>query len=186
MVDVAKNEVVGNLVWIDLEMTGLNVETDVILEIALIITDGNLEVIMQGPSFVINQPEEKLLAMDKWCTSHHKKSGLTSAVLASTTSLDDAYRQTLAFVQQHCPPKTGILSGNTIGQDRNFLAKYMPKIIEHLHYRIIDVTTIKELVVRWYAQDKNSEYKKADCHRALNDVLESIAELKHYRKYFFI
>src|SRR5690606_27601964 len=135
---------------------------------------------------IINQPEEKLLAMDNWCTSHHKKSGLTDAVLASTTSLDEAYDQTLAFIKQYCLPKTGILSGNTIGQDRNFLAKYMPQIVDYLHYRMIDVTTIKELVARWYPQDKNSEYKKIDCHRALNDVLESIAEVIHYRKNFFV
>lgn len=178
-------KVVGNLVWIDLEMTGLQVETDVILEIASVITDGDLNVIAQGPSFIINQPDEKLAGMDKWCTDHHGKSGLTKAVKESTVSLAYAYEQTLLFIQQHCPPRTGILSGNSIGQDRLFLAKYMPSIVEYLHYRIIDVSTIKELVIRWYKEDKNNLYKKADTHRALNDVLESIAELKHYRTYFF-
>lgn len=186
VVRVAKNEMVGNLVWIDLEMTGLNVATDVILEIASVITDGNLVVIAQGPSFIIHQPEEKLAGMDKWCTDHHGKSGLTAAVKSSTISLEHAYAQTLAFIQYHCSAKTGVLAGNSIGQDRTFLAKYMPAIVDHLHYRIVDVTTIKELVLRWYPHDKNIEYKKADTHRALNDVLESIAELKHYRKNFFI
>lgn len=183
---MAKKETVGNLVWLDLEMTGLNVETDVILEISSVITDGDLNVIAQGPSFIIHQPEEKLAGMDKWCTDHHGKSGLTKAVQESTISLEHAYEETLAFIKQHCHYRTGILSGNTISQDRNFLAKYMPKIIDHLHYRMIDVTTVKELVKRWYVDDKNIEYKKADTHRALNDVLESIAELKHYRKHFFI
>lgn len=176
----------GNLVWIDLEMTGLNSQTDVILEIASVITDGELNIIAEGPSFIIHQPEEKLLGMDKWCTSHHAKSGLTKAVQSSSVTLDYAYAETLLFVKRYCTAKTGILSGNSIGQDRTFLAKYMPAIVDYLHYRIIDVTTIKELVARWYKNNPYNEYKKADNHRARNDVYESIAELRHYRKYFFI
>jgi oligoribonuclease len=183
---VAKNEVIGNLVWLDLEMTGLNSSTDVILEIACAITDGNLNVIAEGPSFIIHQPEEKLAAMGKWCQDHHGKTGLTSAVRQSTTTLQHAQEVTLAFIKQHCPIHTGVLAGNSVWQDRVFLDRYMPSIPNYLHYRIVDVTSIKELVRRWYPQDKNIEYKKSDRHRALSDVYESIEELKHYRNYFFI
>lgn len=182
---MVKKDTTGNLVWIDLEMSGLCVETDVILEIASTITDGNLEVIAAGPSLVIHQSEEYLAAMNGWCTFHHGKSGLTKAVRASTVSLEDAYEQTLNFIKEHCALHTGILAGNSVGQDRNFLYKYMPGIVDYLHYRIVDVTSIKVLVSHWYPNDKNVEYKKKDCHRALNDVQESIAELKHYRTFFF-
>ena len=183
---MAKNEILGNLVWIDLEMTGLAIDSDVILEISSVITDGDLNVIAEGPSFVIHQPEEKLLAMDKWCTSHHGKSGLTKEVLASTTTVEHAEMQTLDFIKQHCLPKTGILSGNTIWQDRVFLQRYMPSIPDYLHYRMLDVSSIKILAKRWYPQDPYNEYKKVDGHRARADVYESIAELKNYRTHFFV
>lgn len=180
-----KNGVVGNLVWIDLEMTGLNIATDVILEIACVISDGNLNVIAEGPSFIIHESEEKLAAMGKWCQDHHSKTGLIDAVRNSTTTLQQAYTETFAFIRQHCPIHTGILAGNSVWQDRVFLDKYMPKITHYLHYRIVDVTTVKELVKRWYPQDKNIEYKKNDQHRAMSDVYESIQELKWYKKWFF-
>ena len=183
---VAKNDVVGNLVWLDLEMTGLIIATDVILEIACVITDGNLNVIAEGPSFIIHQPEEKLAAMGKWCQDHHGKTGLTNAVRASTITLEQAELETLAFIKKYCPIHTAVLAGNTVWQDRNFLDKYMPSIVNYLHYRIVDVTAIKELVKRWYPQDKNIEFKKSDRHRALSDVYESIEELRHYRRSFFI
>jgi len=183
---VAKNDVMGNLVWLDLEMTGLNIVNDVILEIACVITDGNLNVIAEGPSFIINQPEETLAAMGKWCQDHHGKTGLTDAVRQSTTTLEQAELETIAFVKQHCPIHTAVLAGNSVWQDRVFLDKYMPSITNYLHYRIVDVTSIKELVKRWYPQDRNIEFKKSDRHRALSDVYESIAELKHFRKYFFV
>ncbi|HEX4068630.1 MAG TPA: oligoribonuclease [Candidatus Babeliales bacterium] len=182
---MAKNEVLGNLVWLDLEMTGLVIETDVILEIATVITDGNLNVIAEGPSYAIHQPEEKLTAMGKWCQDQHGKTGLIEAVRNSTISLQYAEQQTLAFIKQYCAIHTGILSGNTVWQDRVFLDKYMPSVSNYLHYRIIDVTSIKELVKRWYPADKNIEFKKSDRHRALSDVYESMAELNHYRKNFF-
>jgi len=182
---VEKNKPLGNLVWIDLEMTGLNVETDVILEIASVITDGNLNIIAQGPHYVIHHSDEQLQKMDQWCVENHGKSGLTAAVKDSTLSLEYAYAKTLAFIQQHCEKRTAVLSGNSIAQDRLFLARYMPNIIEHLHYRLIDVSTVKELVLRWYANDINSVYKKADGHRALQDIYESIAELRYYRDHFF-
>ena len=184
-ITVAKNEVIGNLVWLDLEMTGLNIATDVILEIACVITNGNLEVIEEGPSLIIHQPEEKLAAMGKWCQDHHGKTGLTDAVRQST--IDSAYAedQILAFIQKHCPIHTGVLAGNSVWQDRNFLEHYMPTIPTYLHYRIVDVTSIKEMIKRWYPDDKKSEYQKTDRHRALSDVYESIAELKHFRMNFF-
>ena len=183
---VAKNDVVGNLVWLDLEMTGLVVAHDVILEIASVITDGNLNVIAEGPSFIINQPEEKLAAMGKWCQDHHGKTGLTNAVRASTTTLYQAEKETFEFIRKYCPIHTGVLAGNSVWQDRVFLDKYMPSITKYLHYRIVDVSSIKGLIKRWYPNNPNIEYKKSDQHRALSDVYESIAELKHYRKNFFI
>jgi oligoribonuclease len=172
-------------VWIDLEMTGLDVNNDVILEIASVITNGNLEIVAEGPSFIINQPEEKLAAMGPWCQDHHGRTGLTDAVRNSTITLQRAYQETFEFIQKHCAIHTGILAGNSVWQDRAFLAQYMPQIPAYLHYRIIDVTSIKELVRRWYPEDKKNEYQKTDRHRALSDVYESIAELKHFRMNFF-
>lgn len=183
---VAKKDTIGNLVWLDLEMTGLVIATDVILEIATVITDGNLNIIAEGPSFIIHQPEEKLAAMSKWCQDHHGKTGLTQASIESTITLQQAQDETLAFIKEHCPIHTGVLSGNSVWQDRVFLDKYMPAITAYLHYRVIDVTSVKELVRRWYPHDKKTEYKKSDRHRALSDVYESIAELKHFRMNFFL
>lgn len=176
----------GLLVWIDLEMTGLMIDTDVILEIACVITDGNLNVLAAGPSFVIQQPKEKLDAMSKWCVNHHGKSGLTDAVLKSTTTIEEAEKKTLAFIKEHCIPNNGILAGNSIWQDRAFMQRYMPSIPAYLHYRMLDVSTIKELAIRWYPENSSIEFKKSDGHRALSDIYESIAELEHYRKHFFI
>ena len=183
---MAKNDVMGNLVWLDLEMTGLTIATDVILEIGTVITDGNLNVIAEGPSFAIHQPEEKLAAMGKWCQDQHSRTGLIEAVRNSIISLQQAEEQTLAFIKEHCAAGTGVLSGNTVWQDRVFLDKYMPSISNYLHYRIIDVSSIKELVKRWYPDNKYIEFKKSDRHRALSDVFESIEELKWYRRNFFI
>lgn len=183
---MAKNEVLGNLVWLDLEMTGLVIETDVILEIATVITDANLNVLAEGPRLVINQPDEKLAAMGKWCQDQHGKTGLIEEVRRSNISLHRAEEETYVFLKQHCTPGTAILSGNTVWQDRVFLDKYMPRISSYLHYRIIDVSSVKELAKRWYPHNKNIEFKKSDRHRALSDVYESIAELQHYRKNFFI
>ena len=172
-------------------MTGLDIQTDVILEIATVITDGDLNVIEEGPSFVIAQPEEKLLRMDKWCVDQHGKSGLTAAVLSSTTSLEHAERETLHFIKKHCLERTGVLAGNTVWQDRLFLKKYMSSIIDYLHYRLVDVSTCKELIKHWYGKESkrqiaSTEFKKSDNHRALDDVYESIAELDYYRKNFFV
>lgn len=182
---LAKKDSNGNLVWLDLEMTGLDIANDVILEIACIITDGNLNIIAQGPSFIINQPEEKLSGMGKWCQDHHGKTGLIGAVRESTTTLEYAAEEILAFIKYYCPIHTGILAGNSVWQDRVFLDKYMPSIPKYLHYRIVDVSTIKELVRRWYPKNQSIDFKKSDRHRALSDVQESIEELKHYRRCFF-
>lgn len=176
----------GLFVWIDLEMTGLDSSKDVILEIATMITDSNLNIIAQGPLCVIHQSEKHIVAMNEWCQKHHAQSGLVEAVRQSTTTLEHATAKTLQFIRTHCEPQTGILSGNSVWQDRIFLAKYMPEIVEYLHYRIIDVSSVKNLVHRWYAHDKYSSFKKSDSHRAYDDIQESIAELKHYRKYFFV
>jgi len=188
---VVKNRSLGNFVWIDLEMTGLNVHTDVILEIASVITDGDFNVIAEGPSFVISQPEEKLLRMDKWCVTQHGKSGLTQSVLNSTITLEHAEKETLHFIKKHCLERTGVLAGNTVWQDRLFLNKYMPSIVHYLHYRLVDVSSVKELVKHWYGKEgqpksASIEFKKSDNHRALDDIYESIAELDYYRKNFFI
>ena len=188
---VSKNKPLGNFVWIDLEMTGLNIHTDVILEIATVITDGSLNIIAEGPAFVICQPEEVLLRMDKWCVEQHGKSGLTQAVLQSNISVDYAEQETLHFIKKYCVERSGILAGNTVWQDRNFLAKYMPSIIQYLHYRLVDVSTIKEIIKHWYNKDNRensaaTDFKKSDTHRALDDIYESIAELDYYKKHFFM
>jgi oligoribonuclease len=124
--------------------------------------------------------------MDSWCKNHHTKNGLIKDVLLSTTTREEAETQTLDFIKKYCPPKTGILSGNTIWQDRLFLQKYMPSIVNYLHYRVLDVTSIKIVAKRWYPQSPFNEYKKNDAHRARSDIYESIAELKNYRTHFFV
>lgn len=175
-----------NLVWLDLEMTGLNVATDVILEIASVVTDGDLNILAQGPSLVIYQPEEKLALMDAWVKDQHGKSGLTGQVRASQITLEQAEQETLAFIETYCLKRKSILCGNSIWQDVNFLRRYMPRIVDYMHYRVLDVSAFKEAVTRWYPQSPYKEFKKKDMHRAMIDTLESIEELKHYRKYFFV
>lgn len=175
-----------NLVWIDLEMTGLEPQTDTILEIATIITDGNLTILTEGPHLVIHQPNDVLDNMKQWCKDTHGKSGLITAVQESKITLKDAEEQTFECIKQYCPPQEGMLAGNTIWQDRNFLYKYMPRITNYLHYKLLDVTGIQQAVKRWYPNSSYAEFKKADTHRALTDIRESIEELKHYRKYFFV
>ncbi|MFI5333028.1 MAG: oligoribonuclease [Candidatus Babeliales bacterium] len=176
----------GNLVWIDLEMTGLNPETDAILEIATIITDGMLTVLEEGPSLVIHQSDAVLEAMGPWVQDLHATSGLTERVRASTVSLEQAERETLACIKKYCTPQMGILCGNSVWQDRNFLVRHMPSITDYLHYRLIDVTSVKQVVAAWYPGNPHLSFVKQDKHRALADIFESIEELRHYRKYFFI
>ena len=175
----------NNLIWIDLEMTGLNPEKDVILEIATIITDNFLNILAEGPSLVIFQPKEILDTMDEWPKKQHTKSGLIEKVRNSTVSVKQAEQQTLEFVQQYCTPNTAPLCGNSVYQDRAFLRNYMQNLNSFTHYRLIDVSSVKELVRRWYPQDPHAQFKKTDSHRALTDIHESIEELKQYKKYFF-
>lgn len=174
-----------NLVWVDLEMTGLNPERNFILEIASIITDQNLEIIAEGPNLVIHQPDNVLEAMNEWCKEHHGKTGLAKAVKESKITLEQAEEETLSIIKKYCSPETGILCGNSIWNDRNFLAKYMPNIIKYLHYKLIDTTSIQQVIQHWYPDNPKSEFKKVETHRAMPDIRESIEELKHYRRYFF-
>lgn len=171
------------LVWMDLEMTGLNPDTDRIIEIATIITDSALNIVAQGPVLAIHQPDEVMAAMDEWNTRTHGASGLTERVRHSTLSVADAERETLAFIQQHVPKNKSPLCGNSICQDRRFLARGMPKLEEYLHYRNLDVSTLKELVRRW-RPELCSGLEKKNTHKALDDILESIAELRYYREHF--
>lgn len=175
-----------NLVWVDLEMTGLNAQQDLILEIAVLITDNNLAVLAHGPELVIHYPESFLEHMHPDIRALHQRSGLLDRVRDSHTSLEQAYESVLQFVHAHCTPQKGLLAGNSVWQDRTFLARYMPQVIEHLHYRLVDVSTVKELVRRWYAEDPRAEYKKKNAHRARVDIEESIAELRYYREQFFV
>lgn len=171
-------------IWIDLEMTGLNPKKDVILEIVSVVTDGQLNIIAQGPEIIISQPERVLQGMDEWCTRTHKKSGLWDKVRASDTSLEEAEQQTLSFLRQYCNPRKSPLAGNSVWMDRVFIMNYMSRLYDFMHYRTIDVSTIKELIKAWYP-DQTRTFKKCNSHRALDDILESIDELKHYRELFF-
>lgn len=173
-----------NLVWMDMEMSGLDPKTCVVLEIASLITDKDLNLVAQGPVLVVHQPDSILDGMDDWNKKHHGDSGLTQAVKDSKTTLAEAEKQTLDFIAAHCKPKSSPLCGNTIYQDRRFLLEYMPKLEEYLHYRLVDVSTIKELVKRWYGPEFQAPNKKQK-HKALDDILETIEELKFYRKTVF-
>lgn len=171
-----------NLVWLDCEMTGLNPEHDRIIEIAVVVTGPKLENRTEGPVLVIHQSDELLSGMDKWNTSTHGKSGLTDKVRASTLTEDEAQAQIIAFLGQYVPKATTPMCGNTIGQDRRFLARYMPKLEAFFHYRNLDVSTLKELSKRW-APEVYKNFKKKQRHTALADVHESIDELEHYREH---
>lgn len=173
-----------NLIWLDLEMTGLEPDRDLIMEIATVVTDSELRVLEEGPCLAIYQPDSILDSMDPWCIDQHGKSGLTQRCRDSQVSILDAQTATLAFLAKWCVPGKSPLCGNTIGQDRRFLVKYMPRLSEFFHYRSIDVSSIKELVGRWYPEAKYV-YSKTKQHLSLADVHESIAELVHYRKTIF-
>lgn len=173
------------LVWIDLEMTGLDPERCAIVEVATVVTDSALDVVAEGPNLVVHQPAEALAAMDAEVAHMHKRSGLLQRITASEVSLAQAERETLDFVKQHCDPRTAPLCGNSVWKDRHFLARYMPELDRYLHYRVVDVSTVKELVRRWYPGSVELP-KKADKHRALDDIRESIAELRFYRERVFV
>ncbi len=174
------------LVWLDLEMTGLDPKTCTVLEIGSVITDGELEVLAEGPSIAIHHTDKVLNGMESWSRFHHKKSGLTQSCRESKVSLKKAEQMTLQFVQGFCKKKSAPLCGNTIWQDRRFLVKYMPLLEQYLHYRTIDVSSVKELVSRWYPKDHKMPREKRQTHRVSDDIRESIEELRHYRKKVFV
>ena len=167
-------------------MTGLDPTVHAIVEIATVVTDDDLNVVAEGPDLVVHQPDEVLAHMDDFVTNMHTVSGLLPLIKTSTISNDEAMRLTLEFIKQHVPePRSIPLAGNSIGTDRRFLAKYMPDIENHLHYRCVDVSSVKELVKRWYPGMEHSRAQKAVTHRAMDDVRESIEELRWYREHAF-
>jgi oligoribonuclease len=175
------------LVWMDLEMTGLDHTTEVIVEIATIVTDDELQIVAEGPDLVIHQPDDVLERMDPFVVEMHTKSGLLEQIRASTITLADAGAITLEFIRAHVPePGTVPLCGNSIGTDRRFLAAYLPDIENHLHYRSIDVSSVKELVKRWYPDIDANRPRGQGSHRALDDIRESIREMAYYRQHVFV
>lgn len=174
------------LIWIDLEMSGLELPKDVILEIAVIVTNNQLRIVAEGPSLVIRQPNEILETMNEWCIKQHGLSGLTKAVKDSSITLEDAKQKLMDFLKPYISEGQGVLCGNSVWQDKAFIQHYMPELDNLLHYKIIDVSSIKEVILRWYPKNPLVEFKKQDTHRALTDIRESIEELKYYRNHFFI
>ncbi|OWF41451.1 oligoribonuclease, mitochondrial-like [Mizuhopecten yessoensis] len=173
------------LVWVDLEMSGLDIKKDHILEMACLVTSGNLDIVAEGPNLIINQPDSVLESMGDWCKQHHGQSGLTEAVRKSNVSLESAEQQMLQFVQQYTVSKSAILSGNSVHADKVFLDKFMPHFMAHLHYRIVDVTSVKEICRRWYPEVFKKAPPKKVSHRALDDIKESIEELRFYKSSIF-
>lgn len=174
----------SNLIWLDLEMTGLEPKTDVILEIATIITDSQLNVLAEGPVFAIHQSDEVLNNMSEWCIEHHGQSGLTQRCRDSKISLEQASAETLAFIKPYVTKGKSPMCGNSIGQDRRFINEYMPEFEDYFHYRNLDVSTVKELARRWKPEVLD-KVVKTGAHLAMDDIRESIEELKIYREHFF-
>ena len=174
-----------NLIWIDLEMTGLNPDSDLIIEIASIITDKHLNILAQGPVLAVHQSNAALAAMDEWNQTHHGQSGLIDRVKASTIDDAEAERLTIDFLEHWVPANTSPMCGNSICQDRRFLYRYMPKLEAYFHYRNLDVSTVKELAARWSPALQDGFNKKAS-HMALDDIIESIEELRYYCQHFFV
>jgi oligoribonuclease len=180
-----KNDAPSKLVWMDLEMTGLDSDRDVIIEIATLITDIDLNVIAEGPEIVVQQPAQLFDTMDSWNRETHTKSGLWAKVVSSTISQSEAEKMTIEFLKQHMGPRESPLCGNSIWQDRRFIAKHMRELDAFLHYRLIDVSTVKLLGKIWFPKDFEKGPDKKSSHRALDDIKESIEELKAYRKMLF-
>jgi oligoribonuclease len=173
----------NNLVWVDMEMSGLNPDTDRVLEIAAVVTDSQLEVLAEGPVVVVHQSERVLAAMDSWNTATHRRSGLTERVRASPIDEVEAQRQVLDFVQTLVPAGKSPMCGNSICQDRRFMARWLPQLEAYFHYRNVDVSTLKELARRW-KPDVYRSFEKKSRHEALADIYESIDEMRHYRQHF--
>lgn len=174
----------SHLIWVDLEMTGLDPDTDTVIEIATIVTDAQLNTLAEGPVMAIQCSEERLSGMDEWNTEHHNASGLVTRVRNSPHTLDDASQLTLEFLQDWIAPGKSPMCGNSVGQDRRFMVKYLPELEAFFHYRNIDVSSIKELVRRWQP-DVLGGFKKTGTHLALDDIRESISELSYYRQHVF-
>jgi oligoribonuclease len=175
------------LAWMDLEMTGLDAQSDVIVEIATLITDDDLAIVAEGPDLVIHHPPEVLGRMSEVVRDMHTRSGLLSSIEASAITLAEAGERTLAFFKEHIPaPRSVPLCGNSIGTDRRFLSVHLPDIEEYLHYRSVDVSTVKELAKRWMPAILTEAPRKAEGHRALDDIRESVEELRYYREKFFV
>ena len=174
-----------NLIWIDLEMTGLDTETDAIIEIATLVTDKDLNVLAEGPVMAIRQPEAMLAGMDEWNTRQHGQSGLTERVRNSTTTLAEAEQATLAFLKQFLDERQSPMCGNSICQDRRFLARQMPSLEAFFHYRNLDVSSVKEIIRRW-RPELIKGFNKQSSHLAMADIKDSIAELTYYRDVFFV
>jgi oligoribonuclease len=186
MSQVANGEAAGSaLIWIDLEMTGLNPDSDRIIEIATLVTDNQLNVIAEGPVMAVHQPDAVLDAMDDWNKRTHAKTGLIERIKASTASAADAEQATLDFLRRHVPKNKSPMCGNSICQDRRFLARHMPSLEAWFHYRNLDVSSVKELVARWKPGIMNG-FQKKNTHKALDDIRESIDELKYYREHFIV
>lgn len=173
----------SNLIWVDLEMTGLEPDHDVIIEIATIVTDTDLNTLAEGPVIALHQSDARLAAMDEWNTTHHNQSGLVERVKASQYNEQSATDETLAFLQQWVPPGVSPMCGNSIGQDRRFMVRHMPQLETFFHYRNLDVSTLKILMQRWCPQ-LEAGFTKAGTHQALDDIRESIAEMCYYREHF--
>ena len=173
----------SRLIWLDLEMTGLDPDTDAIIEIATVVTDKDLNILAEGPVLAIHQEESVLAAMDDWNQTHHGQSGLIERVRSSSIDEAEAERQTLEFLKRWVPENCSPMCGNSIGQDRRFLYRSMKKLEAFFHYRNLDVSTLKELAARW-APDVKDGFSKKEAHRALDDIIESIEELRYYREHF--
>ena len=171
------------LVWVDMEMTGLDVERHHVLEVAALVTDGELREVDDGLDLIVHQPEEVLALMDEWCVKQHGQSGLTAAVRASRVGLEEAGTLLLDYLRKHTSEGQSPLCGNSVGHDKRFLERWMPDVVQHLHYRVIDVSTVKELALRWYPDLER--FPKGEAHRARDDIRESIAELRYYREHIF-
>ena len=175
----------GRLLWLDLEMSGLSPQHDRILEIASLVTDGDLDILEEGPDLVIHQSEEIIKGMGDWCQEQHGRSGLTQRVRESVITQRQAEDKTLAFLDRWFPGIPATLAGNSIHHDRAFLMRHMPHLAERIHYRLVDVSSVKELVERWYPEVCAKKPVKSDAHRALEDVRQSLEELKYYRDAVF-